>query len=313
MPTADETYADAKKCIQEKRFADAIQSLEQTIQEDSQHLLAHESLAGLCFLTKNYDRAIQLFQRVQALDPKNIGALVNVGALQNKKKDYTAAVKTLRLALSKDRRCPEAYYNLGIAQRGLHQNSMAVSAYKEAIRLRPDFVEAYTNLGNVLLEMKNHSQAILQFRKALEVQPDFERAKIGLCAAQEQTEQAKSAISPFGRLVDMEQVEKMNRTVAKHLHLTPQQRFEDREDVHKLAKDSELQAIELLKQIKEELSPIILELSRLSSEETSGRIWEAGLKKCQAASRRFSLCLENLNETTDKLTEHEKEIQRYSE
>ncbi len=308
MPTPDELCAEANDCLKKKDVAAAVKCLEEAIEHDSRHVSAHETLAGLCFLTRDYDRAIQLYQRVSILDPKNSGALVNVGAVQNKKKDFQEAAKTLRLALSKDRRCPEAYYNLGIAQRGLNQMAMAVSAYKEAIRLAPDMFQAYSNLGNVLLEMKNHSQAVLQFRKALEIQPDFKKAKVGLSRAEEATHQAKTSMSPFGRLVDMEEVARQNQSVEKKINLTVQQRFDDRDRIHRLAKESELLAIEFLTQIKDELSNAILELSRLAGEEKHGRAWAEELAKFEIASRKYHLQLETHRNKTDQIREHEKKI-----
>lgn len=313
MPTPDELCTEADDSLKKKDVAAAMKCLEEAIQIDSRHVPAHETLAGLCFLTADYDRAIQLYQRVSLLDPKNSAALVNVGAVQNKKKDFQAAAKTLRLALSKDRRCPETYYNLGIAQRGLKQMAMAVSAYKEAIRLAPEMVQAYSNLGNILLEMKNHSQAVIQFRKALEIQPDFKKARVGLRRAEDASHEAKKSMSPFGRLVDMEEVARQNQAVKKKINLSPQQRFDDRDRMHRLSKESELLAIEFLAQIKDELSTAILELSRLAGEEKHGRAWADELAKFEIASRRFHLQLEAHRGKTDQIRDHEKKIESLSE
>lgn len=312
MPTADELCEQADSALARRNLADAVKLLELAIASNSRHAAAHDKLAGLVFLSKDYERAFELFKRAAMLDPKNTGALVNAGAACNKKKDFNEAAKTLRSALSKDRRCPEAYYNLGIAQRGLNQLSMAVSAYKEAIRLNPKFIEAYTNLGNVLLEMKNHSQAISNFRAALEIDPNFQKARQGLLKAEESSFQSKNAISPFGRLVDMDEVERRNQTVENVIELTPQERFDDRDFVHRFAKESELSAIELLNQIKEELAPAVLRLSRLAKEEKHGRVWAAELAEYQASVRRFRLRLEHLKEKTSAIREHEVQMQKIS-
>lgn len=309
MPTPDELVDLANACVKDRKIDEAIEHLEQAIGDDSRHVQAHELLAGLCFLKKDYDRAIELFRRVSLLDPKNVGVLVNMGAAYNKQKKYQEAVKILRSALAKDRRCPEAYYNLGIAQRGLNQLAMAVSAYKEVVRLRPEMAEAYVNLGNCLLEMKNHSQAILNYRKALEVKPDFGKAQRLLRRAQDAAQQSKSAISPFGRLVDMDEVEKNAHKLGRKFELSPQHRFEDRDVVHRLSKEAELSASELLQRIKDELAPAILDMSRLATEERHGRVWAAELEKLEVAARRYHLQLEQLNELTQALRKHDERIQ----
>lgn len=309
MSEVDELVANARSALKSKDLDSAVKFLDQAIAIDASHVIAHEILAGVCFLKQDFEKAATLYKRVSMLDPKNSGALVNAGAALNKQKNFNEAIKSLRLALAKDRRCPEAYYNLGIAERGLKHLAMSVSAYKEAIRLKPDFVEALSNLGRVLLEMNNHSQAITYFRKALEVEPTFKLAQKGLKKAEEASYQLKQSRDPFGRLVDMDEIEKKNQAEAKSIELTPQERFEDRDTVHKLAKASELLAVELLAQMKDELSPAVLGISRLMTEEKNSKHWAKEQMEYQAAFRRFLLRMEKLKEKTDELTAHEKAIQ----
>ena len=310
MTTVDELCTQAKECLAKKDIAQAVGVLEQAIELDSDHVAAHETLAGLCFVRGKYDRAIELYQRASALDPKNSAALVNMGAVLNKKKDFTQAAKVLRQALSRDRRCPEAYYNLGIAQRGLNQTAMAVSAYKEAIRLNPEMAEAYSNLGNVLVEMNNHSQAILNFRRAIELKPDFKKAIQGLRKAEDLAFETKQSRNPFGRLVDMEEVERRNQTAERKLVLSGPQRYEDRLEVHRLSKGSQLAAEAFLTIIKEELEASILQLSRLATEERHGRVWAGHLDDFREAVEKYQEAYKKLNESTENLRGHEEWIQK---
>ena len=50
------------------------------------------------------------------------------------------------------------------------------------------------------------TQAITNYRRALELRPDFESARVGLERVTSQATAAKKAISPFGRLVDVQQI-----------------------------------------------------------------------------------------------------------
>lgn len=309
MATLEEMFAEAKAELKQKKLDSAISKFEQVIELDDRHREGHETLASLYFAKKEYEKAATHFKRVAILDPTNSDALINAGAALNKAKEFREAVKTLRQALAKNRRSPEAYYNLGIAERGMGQQAMAVSAYKEAIRINPEFVEAYSNLGSVLLEMNNLSQAILYFRKALEVQPDFEKAQRGLKKAEDATFQKKQNANPFGRLVDMDAIEKKGEEAEQEIELTTQQRYEDRDVIHKLSKESELVAIELLTQLKEELSPAVLDISRLVQEEKNSRQWAEEQTEYESAMRRFRLKLEKLLEVTDALRKHEESIQ----
>lgn len=258
--SVDALCQEARGLIKQKEFTKAIAAYQQALQVDSRSVAAHEGLATTYFIIKDYDNALEHFRKVTLIDPRRSRALVNIGAVYNRKQDYNNAVKILRQALAKDRRCAEAYYNLGIAHKGLKQHGMAVSAYKEAIRLDSEIPEAYQNLANCLAEMGNSSQAITNYRRALELRPDFEAARIGLQKATSQADAAKRAISPFGRLVDPKQAGSGVHQLESR-ELSPQERFEDRLTLHRVAKELEGTSAVLLTQLREEISPVLLRLT----------------------------------------------------
>lgn len=302
---------EARACVKRREMSKAIDLYEQALAQDSRYLPALEGLAGVLFLVKEYDRAIELFQKITRIDPRRPDALINIGAIQNRQGKYAEAVKTLRGALAKDRRSATAYYNLGIAHRGANQLSMAVSAYKEAIRLDPAMAEAYSNLGNVLVEMGNHTQAVLNFRRALEIRPNFEKAKQGLLKAQDRADDAKKAISPFGRLVDVDSLNRQQAKMdAKFRELTPQERFDDRSTVHKLAKEAEQRSADLLNQLRDEIATLLLDLARLMTEDKDKQFWAREVEHLQACRDRFEALRKLLTATMDQLKAHEDEIRR---
>ncbi|MFG0335500.1 MAG: tetratricopeptide repeat protein, partial [Maioricimonas sp. JB049] len=247
------------------------------------------------------------FRQINRLDARQAQPLINLGAVYNRKKDYNAAVKTLRQALSKDRRCAEAYYNLGIAYRGQKQLSMAVSAYKEAIRLSPEMAEAYQNLANAYLEMGNTQQAIVHYEQALKIRPDFERARRGLERAMTAADTAKQAISPFGRLVDIQEVE--NRAArAEARPLSPQERYEDRSTVHKLAKEAEMSAAALLTQLRGELEQRLLRLTHAISHDEDRNLLHRDHLEFIEAREHFDRLVRMLQEKVGQLREHDSQI-----
>ncbi len=299
----------ALECLRKRDAKGAIALYEQAIAADVRHIAAHEGLAMVCFRIKDYDRAIELLTRVTRLAPQKADPLINLGAIYNKQGEFKKAIDTLRKALSKDRRCPEAYYNLGIAQKGLNQFSMAVSAYKEAIRLRPDMAEAYANLGNVFIEMKNLSQAKLNFNRALEINPDFAKARQGLLRTQDRADEAKRAINPFGRLVDMAEVERKNKEGEKKFReLSPQERFDDRTEVHHLTKLTEQHAAAFLNQIRDEIKHSLLAMSRIANGDVEAHYWARETENLETAIMRFDQFSQALFQSTDELKAHEKFI-----
>ncbi len=306
---ADKLCEDARAALRNRDAANSRALYEQAIAADGRHVAAHEGLAFVCFLTKDLDRAAELFLRVTRLDPRRVEPLINLGAVHNRQEDFNAAVRVLRQALAKDRRNADAYYNLGLAYRGQKQHGMAVSAYKEAIRLRPEMVEAHCNLGNTLLEMKNHSQAALAFERALSIDPGFKKAQIGLDRARHKTDEAKKAISPFGRLVDMEKLDANNAKLdRKYREFTPKERFLDRDLVHRLAKETEQLATGLLAQIRNELEVALLAISRIVSENREVHEWHREANQLETAVERFHHVQQVLFAKSVEVREHEESV-----
>lgn len=308
--SVEDLCQQARICMKNRDPEGAIVLYEQAVSADPRSIPAHEGLATACFVLQDYDRAAELFQRVFRLDPRRPDPLVNLGAVYNRKGEYWEAVKVLRQALAKNRKCAEAYYNLGIAQKGLRQFKMAVSAYREVIRLAPEMAEAHYNLGKVLLEMGNFKQARLSFERALHITPGFAKAQQGLKKAQQLEEGARKAINPFGRLVDMDEVERKRTESAgqSFRHLSAQERFEDRKQVHRIAKESELTATGLLKQMRDELSPALLALIREVNEEEETLHWAGQAETFEAALERYQSLLSQLATKLHELQAHEQSI-----
>lgn len=299
----------AKAAIKQRDATQAIALYEQAIAADPRNVAAHEGLAFVCFMTRQLDRAAELFLRVTRLDPRRVEPLINLGAVHNRQEDFAGAARVLRQALTKDRRNADAYYNLALAYRGQKQLSMAVNAYKEAIRLRPEMIEAHANLGNTLLEMKNNAQAVLAFERALSIDPTFKRAQVGLARAQDKTAEAKKAISPFGRLVDMERLEENKaRHERQYRELSRKESFLDRDVVHRLAKESEQLAVGLLTQIRDELEVAVLSVSRTVSENREVHEWHREAGQFEVAVERFQHLQQVLFAKSTELSKHEQSL-----
>lgn len=310
LPVESEArLAEAREFMRQRQFAAAIEAYRKILAGDARDTAAHEGLATAAFMLKDYAVAVEHFKRVTLIDPRRAQPLVNLGAVYNRMGDYNAAVQTLRKALAKDSRCAEAYYNLGLAHRGLNQSSMAVSAYKEAIRLAPEMAEAYQNLANVFAEMGNTQQAVSHYERALQLRPDFERARRGLALAREAQQQAKAAHSPFGRLVDTAtQAKRSDHEAAALRVMTEQERFDDRQAVHALAKEAERSAAALLHQMSTELESTLHEFSRTFTQSTDARGYWAEYVALRRAAANFDKVVSLMQERTDSLRHHEEFI-----
>ncbi len=305
---ADQLCEQGKALLKERKVDEAFQLFEQAIQENSRHVAAHESLAAIYFVRKDYAKAAANFQKASQYDPRRIDPMINLGAVQNRMGDFQAAAKTLRLAVSRDRKNAAGYYNLAIAQKGLNQPHLAVSAYKEALKLDPKMVEAIQNLANLYLEMGNIQQAQFQYHKALEINPAFDRAKRGLERSRQLAEEKKKAVNPFGRLVNMEELDK--RADEKFRKLTPQQQYEDRTEVHRLAKEGEQAAVVLLNTLRDRIGPVLSRVNHSFSQAEDPRMLmrEADILVAEMAS--YDQAHAALRARIENLRAHEAEIRQ---
>ena len=277
----DELAKQARGSLRKGETARAIELFEQALTIDADRADLHEGLAAAHYQAKNYEEAIKHFEAVGRLRPTEAKADINIGAIYNLLHRYHDAVKSLRRGLAKDRKCSLAYYNLGTAYRGMGQLSMAVSAYREAVRFQPEMAEAHLNLGSVYLKMGSHYQAIQHFKRALELRPGFDRAERGLIEAERAREQAKQAVSPFGRLVDENQPAAA-QTPRLSRPLSEVERLKDRKTLLALCEQAEAEAQRLLECLRRELEPQMLALLRAATRTEGSR---AALEEAHPAFR----------------------------
>ena len=307
-PSQADTLCDqARIARQEGRSGDAIALFEQAVALDDRCLPAWEGRASLAFGLRDFPKAIECFRKVSMLDIRRVQPMINLGAVYNRVGDFNAAVKSLRQAISRDRKSAEAYYNLGIAHKGLNQLSLAVSAYKEAIKVSPEMHDAHQNLANVYFEMGNISQARLHYQKALAIKPDFEPAKRGLSRLEDASEVEKRKISPFGRLVDTEELANKQVT-AQFRELSVQERFEDRQEKHRLTKEAVHAAQEVIGTLRDRLEPLFQRLAANIAERTDKHTLLREFEAFRDSRRKLEHELGAMDRITEDLRIHEKLI-----
>ena len=301
----EELRRRGKKCLRSGNFAMAADVFRKLIEAEPGNVAAHEGLATAYFSMNEYESAVETFMQVSRLDPRQGRALVNLGAVYNRMGDYSKAIDVLRRGVQKDRSCPQGYYNMGLAHRGLNQLSMAVSAYREAIRIDANMAEAHQNLANVYLEMRNLQQAVVHYEKALEIKPTFDRARRGLENARSAVRRQQQSVSPFGRLVDTEAALEQNLTAGSFRPMSVEERRQDRERITDLSGQISDSANGFLAQLRDEVAPRVLALSRAVSQADSApyAVIDA-YEKFGEAIRKNSSLRRLLKKQMDELQKH---------
>ena len=240
---------ESRELIRAQKYAEACQQLQKLLDEDPKEEDALELLGMASFFQKKLEPARECFERLTQLNPAHTKAWVNLGAILNRMGEHKKATDVLRRALQRDRKCAEAYYNMAIAHRALQMNTMAISAYKEAVKLDPEMVDAHINLGNIYMEMKNIGLAVKCFQTALRHEPTSAKAKRCLETAQSTQKTSRKEASPFGRLVDVADLDRQQHMTNSRV-LDSAARLKERETVQKNTKIVRTSAREMIETLE---------------------------------------------------------------
>jgi len=249
--------------IRKQKYSEAAELLQNLLALDAHNEDAWELLGMARFFEKQLEPARAAFEQLTKLNSGHTLGWVNLGAVLNRMGDYKKAIESLRRAVQKDRKCAEAYYNMGIAQRGLNMNSMAISAYKEAIKIKPDLIEAHLNLGNIYADVKNLSLAMLCFQTAVKFAPESRKAKACLEKARLAQMAARKSQSPFGRLVDVDQLDRQQAAASGPRVLDSRHRILEREMVQNVTRGVRAAAKEVVPLLDDSLHLALHRLERI--------------------------------------------------
>lgn len=263
----EELLKQAKEQAKSGKLDEAARTLEQAKTVDDRSTQAYELLGMIQFHSRAYEDAVRNFERVTQLNPRAGSAFVNLGAVYNRTGDHSKAVTALRKGVQIDRKSAIGYYNLGLAHKKMNQLGLAVPAYREAIRIDPKMAEAYQNLGNVYLDMKNYQQATLHFNKALEINPNLEKAKRGLKSVENSKDESRRTASPFGRLVNTDELEGRQNAIRGFRTLSEEERGFDRQKLRKMLVDLRLGIQEAVDYAERQLNPAVQLLDRVAIQE----------------------------------------------
>ena len=142
MPDAAELFAEALRCHQSGRLAEAE----------------------------------RLYRRVLTLDPCHADCLHLQGVIGLQTERPDLAVTSIQRALRITGMVAMFHSNFGLALQQRHRLDAAIAHFRQAIRLETDFLDAHFNLANALREHKNFVEAEACYRLVLALKPEFSKA-----------------------------------------------------------------------------------------------------------------------------------------
>ncbi|RLS74259.1 MAG: tetratricopeptide repeat protein [Planctomycetota bacterium] len=123
-------------------------------------------------------------------------------------------------------------------------------------------IEAHLNLGNIYVDMKNMGLALRCFQTAVQLDPDSKKARSSLEKAQLNQKNARREVSPFGRLVNIEELDRQNVETGPR-ELDAAGRRAERELVQEVTRKVRAGTKEMLPMLEETLHSQLHRLERI--------------------------------------------------
>ena len=154
---------------QQKRFVDAIKSLEQAGVIDPQNEQVFWNMAIVHMEMRKYDKARDDLQKAIAVNANIAGYHEKLGTVLMELGDWQAAKAPLAKAIELEPALFKAYYKLAQVDEQLDDQQSALKHYTEACQKGPRFLEAYSALGRLYADLGYLEQSVQVLTEALKV------------------------------------------------------------------------------------------------------------------------------------------------
>ncbi len=211
-------------CINQNRFDEAGQHLDEALRINPQHHAAHDNRGVLLGKQGHYAEAIECFQRALAIQPNQAVTYLNMAEALERNGQPGEAVAAFRrvLALAPDSlrahselarvladqrrpsealshwqyvvqakpRDPALRFELAAVLSQLGRTDEAKAEYQEVLRQKPNSAETCVNLGVLCINRNELDEAVALFRRAIELRGHFAEAYLNLGCALDATGQS---------------------------------------------------------------------------------------------------------------------------
>ncbi len=214
LSKAKHLYEKAKNQIEEKRFEDALLSLQNAIiisptnaevlsligyvhyklnfkmktkeevYEISKNALELDETSQEAWLhmgnahsyLDNFSRSIEFYRKAEELGYGNVRLCNNLGTAYLKIGDIEEALKNYNTGLKIDSTFPPLLNNLGYLYTRKGEFDEAISYLEKAVKEDPNYSAPLNNLGNIFNEKREFDRATYYYSKAIEIDPENQHA-----------------------------------------------------------------------------------------------------------------------------------------
>jgi tetratricopeptide (TPR) repeat protein len=187
-------YKAALRSRQQRRFGEAIERFEASLQYKPNNAQALYSI-GLCQISlRQPDKAIPVFQAAAAADANYPWPPKSLGDIYRQRGELRQAAAMYEKAIAIDGKLVQAYTGLAQVRIASADLEGAVTTLRKAVSLDPKYAEGFVLIGTALIRLQRHGEAIAPLKKAVQVDAKDPQARYRLAEAHLGTGDYRAAI-----------------------------------------------------------------------------------------------------------------------
>ncbi|MFD1140468.1 tetratricopeptide repeat protein [Larkinella insperata] len=174
--SSEEKLAEGRALMQQGKFREAIQPLNDAINTDGGNFEAFNSRAVAYFELKDYENALLDYDQAIKLSPDFYKPYYNRAKLKTARGETDPALRDFSEAIRRAPDISDIYLDRGQLFANSGNLTSALSDFNQAIQLDPKNSLAYFNRGNIRFQQDEFAEALKDFTKTVELDAKFGKA-----------------------------------------------------------------------------------------------------------------------------------------
>lgn len=175
----------AKEQLQKGNAKEAVEYLNQAIDNDPENAKAFNMRGASYFELKDFANALLDYEKAINLNPADYKPYFNRASVKMEKSDWEGAFNDCTKAAEIQPDTSEIYVKRGMINAALLKVPEAIGDFDEALQLNPKETNALYNRGNIYFQTKDYEKAEKDFMTAVSIDSRFAKAFYGLSVVQQ--------------------------------------------------------------------------------------------------------------------------------
>lgn len=216
--SVEASYQKGLQQLNNRNLLAAIESFNQTLEQDPNYVKAYEGLGEVYLLQGKYQLAEQNYLKALELGSLSLSTLLSLGSVQARQGKYEEALNTYQKALeispqnavvldrltSLQTVVSDAHLQKGLELKRREELDAALKELQAAQKLAPRQLGLLVEIGYIFLEKNEYDEADKYFQEVLTRQPDFISALLGAGEVQLAKGNPENARSYFEKVLNLE-------------------------------------------------------------------------------------------------------------